>query len=104
MTDRARVVMLWQVSGQLVRSAAERAVDEMDYGKIVEELFLAALSRLPTNAEREPLVAELTAAKLIPEAANVDRSPNESAFTRYGGLAPIPEWSGSTNGRLHVCR
>jgi hypothetical protein len=44
-------------------SAAERAVDEMDYGKIVEELFLAALSRLPTNAEREPLVAELTAAK-----------------------------------------
>src|SRR5262245_10152872 len=24
----------------------------------------------------------------------------ESAFARYGGLAPIPQWSGSTAGRL----
>ena len=31
------------------------------------------------------------------------RFPNESAFARYGGLAPIPAWSGSTNGRLRVC-
>ena len=57
-------------------------------------------STLPTL----PGCAELTAAKLISEAANVDRFPNESAFARYGGLAPVPEWSGSTNGRLRVCR
>jgi hypothetical protein len=44
-------------------SAAERAVDETDNVKIVEELYLAALSRLPTAVEREPLVAELGAAK-----------------------------------------
>ena len=44
-------------------SATERAVDEADNAKIVEELYLAALSRLPTEGEREPLVAELTAAK-----------------------------------------
>ncbi len=56
--------------------------------------------RVPTL----PGCAELTAAKLISEAANVDRFPNESAFARYGGLAPVPEWSGSTNGRLRVCR
>ena len=56
-------------------------------------------STLPTL----PGCAELTAAKLISEATNVDRFPNESAFARYGGLAPIPAWSGSTNGRLRVC-
>ncbi len=44
-------------------SAAELAVDQADDAKIVEELYLAALSRLPTKAEREPLVAELAAAK-----------------------------------------
>ena len=56
-------------------------------------------STLPTL----PGCAELTAAKLISEAANVDRFPNESAFARYAGIAPIPAWSGSTNGRLRVC-
>ena len=44
-------------------SAAERATSETDNAKIVEELYLAALSRLPTETEREPLVAELIAAK-----------------------------------------
>ncbi len=44
-------------------SAAERATAESDDGKIVEELYLAALSRLPTAEERESLVAELTAAR-----------------------------------------
>jgi hypothetical protein len=44
-------------------SAAERAVDEADNAKIVEELYLAALSRLPTQAERDPLIAELASGK-----------------------------------------
>jgi len=56
-------------------------------------------STLPTL----PGCAELTAAKLILEAANVDRFPNESGFARYAGLAPIPAWSGSTIGRMRVC-
>ena len=46
----------------------------------------------------------MTAAKLISETANFDRFPNEGAFARYAGLAPVPEWSGSTNGRLRVGR
>ncbi|HEY2414674.1 MAG TPA: DUF1549 and DUF1553 domain-containing protein [Pirellulaceae bacterium] len=43
-------------------SAAERAMGETDNHRIVEELYLAALSRMPTNEERESLVGELTAA------------------------------------------
>jgi hypothetical protein len=44
-------------------SAAEKAAAEMDNAKIVEDLYLSALSRLPTDDEREKLAAELSAAK-----------------------------------------
>lgn len=43
-------------------SAAERATAETDNAKIVEHVYLAALSRQPTKAESESLMAELTAA------------------------------------------
>jgi hypothetical protein len=43
-------------------SAAERAMEETDNGKIVDELYLAALSRMPSKGERDRLVAELAAA------------------------------------------
>jgi hypothetical protein len=43
-------------------SAAESAVGETNNARIVEELYLAALSRMPTNEERESLVGELAAA------------------------------------------
>ena len=44
-----------------LRSAAEKATAATDNARIVEELYLAALSRLPTAAERDALVAELAA-------------------------------------------
>jgi hypothetical protein len=43
-------------------SAAERAASESDHAQVIDELYLAALSRLPTAAEREALVTELAAA------------------------------------------
>jgi hypothetical protein len=42
-------------------SAAERATGEADNNRIVEELYLAALSRMPTKGERESLLGELAA-------------------------------------------
>ena len=42
-------------------SAAEKAVAETDYAQIVETLYLAALSRLPSDKEKGPLVEALTA-------------------------------------------
>jgi hypothetical protein len=44
-------------------SAAEKAMEESDNAKIVEDLFLAAVSRMPTPEECAGLVAELSAAK-----------------------------------------
>jgi hypothetical protein len=43
-------------------SAAELATAETDNARIVEELYLAALSRYPTDAEKERLTGELAAA------------------------------------------
>lgn len=43
----------------------------------------------------------LTAAKkILGEAANVDRFRSEAHFARYAGVAPIPEWSGESQGRM----
>ena len=51
-----------------------------------------------------PGCGELTAARFISGAANVTRFRNEAAFARYVGVAPQPEWSGSTRGRLRLSR
>jgi hypothetical protein len=48
---------------QSAGSAAERAAAEADNAKVVEEVYLAALSRLPTEEERQPLVLELANTK-----------------------------------------
>src|ERR1700734_2192469 len=41
-----------------------------------------------------PGCGELTAAKLVGEAAGVRRFKSEAAFARHCGVAPIPVWSG----------
>lgn len=46
----------------------------------------------------------LTAARIIGETADVNRFKSEAAFARYGGLAPIPDWSGATRGRVRSHR
>jgi transposase len=51
-----------------------------------------------------PGCAELVAAKLIGEAANVDRFRSEAAFARFAGVAPVPMWSGTTRGRMRMTR
>ncbi len=51
-----------------------------------------------------PGVGALTAAKLVGEAAGVTRFKSEAAFARHAGIAPIPVWSGNTNGRVRLTR
>jgi transposase len=51
-----------------------------------------------------PGCAELTAAKLVGEAAGVARFKSEAAFARHAGVAPIPVWSGNTAGRVRMTR
>jgi transposase len=46
----------------------------------------------------------VTAARIVGETADVGRFPSEAAFARYVGLAPVPQWSGSTRGRMRSYR
>lgn len=45
-----------------------------------------------------------TAGRIVGETADVARFRNEAAFARYVGLAPMPNWSGSTQGRMRSYR
>lgn len=47
---------------------------------------------------------ELTAAKIVGETAGVTRFKSEAAFARHSGVAPIPAWSGNTQGRMRLSR
>jgi transposase len=51
-----------------------------------------------------PGCGELTAAKLVGEAAGVTRFKSEAAFARHAGVAPVPVWSGNTAGRVRMTR
>jgi transposase len=48
--------------------------------------------------------AGLTAARIIGETADITRFKSEAAFARWAGVAPIPDWSGSTRGHLRPHR
>ena len=47
-----------------------------------------------------PGCGALTAAKIMGETALVTRFSSEAAFAQHAGLAPVPQWSGSTAGRM----
>ncbi|BBX01136.1 IS110 family transposase [Mycolicibacterium moriokaense] len=51
-----------------------------------------------------PGCAELTAAKLLGEAAAITRFKSEAAFAAHAGVAPIPVWSGETAGQMRLSR
>jgi transposase len=79
---------------------AELAREEVaDLGRFSENIdaltarIVRRVNDLGSTLPTLPGCAGLTAAKLISEAANVDRFPNESAFARYGG------WHRFRNGR-----
>lgn len=60
--------------------------------------------------EQEPVLleipgcAELSAAKIIAETAGIERFATESKFAMFAGCAPIPVWSGKTEGRVRLNR
>jgi transposase len=49
-----------------------------------------------------PGCGSLTAAKIVGETAGVDRFATEAKYAMHAGVAPIPAWSGRTNGRVRV--
>jgi transposase len=90
---------------------AELARDELaDITRLTEAInALAKRIGVRVRAVAPALLAmpgcgELTAAKLVGEAAGVTRFKSEAAFARHSGVAPIPVWSGNTAGRVRMTR
>ena len=86
---------------------AELALQELaDITRLTEDIN--ALEKRITDRVREvaprlfgmPGCGALTAAKIMGETALVTRFSGEAAFAQHAGLAPIPQWSGSTAGRM----
>jgi transposase len=48
--------------------------------------------------------AQLTAAKIVGEAAGIGRFKSEDAFACHAGVAPIPAWSGASEGQMRLSR
>lgn len=66
---------------------------------------IGVLARQQTPALLDlPGCGELTAAKLLGESAGITRFKGEAAFARHAGVAPIPVWSGRTDGRVRMTR
>ncbi|MGO4958529.1 IS110 family transposase [Luteococcus sp. Sow4_B9] len=51
-----------------------------------------------------PGCAELTAAKLVGEIGGIERFTHDAQLARHAGIAPIPVWSGRTEGRVRMTR
>lgn len=49
-----------------------------------------------------PGCGELTAAKILGETAGINRFATDSKYAMHAGVAPIPVWSGRTQGRVRV--
>jgi len=90
---------------------AELAFDELDDIARLTQLINALEKRIAERVRVHarhllalPGCAELTAAKIIAETANVTRFNSEAAFARYIGVAPLPHSSGSTDGHVRFTR
>lgn len=64
----------------------------------------ASAHRLAPALLEIPGCAELTAAKIVGEAAGVTRFTSEAAFACHAGVAPIPAWSGASAGQMRLSR
>lgn len=71
----------------------------------LERRIQRRVGEIAPNLMGIPGVGGLTAAKIIGETALVTRfGGSEASFARYAGVAPTPQWSGSTAGRMRRSR
>lgn len=90
---------------------AEMALDELEDIVTLTARIKTFDKRIKALARRQvpqllalPGCGELSAAKLLGESAGVTRFKSEAAFARHAGVAPIPVWSGRTDGKVRMTR
>lgn len=105
--QRALQVWLDTVPGLVAEIARAELADIIrltaEINALAKRIAKRANALAPTLLEI-PGCAELTAAKIIGEAAGVARFKSEAAFAYHSGVAPIPVWSGNTEGQMRLSR
>lgn len=109
LAKRRRLLGEWLVTqaGLVAELARDELADITRLTEAINALAKRIGDRVRTMAPTllaMPGCGELTAAKLVGEAAGVTRFKSEPAFARHAGVAPIPVWSGNTAGRVRMTR
>jgi len=105
---RQRVVqdlltMLADVDGvvaRLTRSLLERCAELNTQIAALEKELLVLVRALAPSLLAIPGCGVLSAAVIVGETAGVHRFRNKDAFARFTGTAPVPVWSGSSQGKV----
>jgi len=113
-----------QCSREVIHAALEAGTAGPAAGFVAElaEMLLEDLERLCAQIaalderlrarvrELEPCLltipgcAEISAAKILAETAGIERFSTEAKYAMFAGCAPIPAWSGKTEGRMRLNR
>lgn len=106
-TQAAVADMLTRHHGLVAEIAGEELWDVQDATPRINELQrrigTVVRSAAPSLLELHGC-GPLTAARIVGETADVGRFKSEAAFARWAGVAPIPDWSGTTRGQLRPFR
>lgn len=107
---RQRALLVW-LQAQPVGVVVELALDELgdivaltERVKALEKRIDALVSERAPGLVALPGCGSLTAAKLVGEIGGIARFAHEAQLARHSGIAPIPVWSGRTEGRVRMTR
>jgi transposase len=92
------------VVARLARELVERARLLTEEINALEAELRPLVRRLAPSLLAIPGCGILGAAMILGETAGVDRFRNKDAYARFTGTAPIPVWSGSSNGKVRLNR
>jgi transposase len=95
------------IEGLVAELARDELADVVELTARINQLerrIAARVEQVAPTLLAMPGVGALSAAKLVGEAAGITRFKSEAAFARHAGIAPIPVWSGNTNGRVRMTR
>jgi transposase len=106
-TRRELTAFLSSMTGIDARLAREVLADIDRITPLINDLEreVTALVTLQAPALLElPGCGGLTAAKIVGETAGIGRFAHEAKYAMHAGVAPIPVWSGRTEGRVRLCK
>lgn len=104
---RAVTEELHAQSGLLVELARDELIEVAHLTETINALarrIESAVEIVAPTVLTIPGCGPLTAAKIVGETADVTRFSTEAKFARYVGVAPVPQWSGDSAGRVRSTR